>query len=367
MAAQLGSSLRSSSTRAPGLPIDPSNSANIYVLDGAGVQRSADGGVTFTTVAPAPRPGATPGIRVQSIAVDSTGALYLSAPAQNQIFVSADGGATLKPLPQLLHVLGLMAVGGKVFAGLTTPSVPFVVKLDPSASKILYSTFLGGTFSDGLNGIAVDAQGEAVLTGYTFSPDFPVTATVANPASPGKNDGFVAKLRADGTHLFFSTLLGASKSVSSSGVAVDSSGAVYVTGQTSAPDFPITPGVVQPALPSAACPRSQSNFSVTPNTGTYAFVTKLPPDGSAPAYSTFLTQVWKHRSGSGRRSGGRGDYRRLHHLTRLPNLFQYVPAGISRTNKSAHSSQPLRCRVHYKGESRRRQSDRKQLIWAAVI
>ncbi|MBV8844994.1 MAG: hypothetical protein JO307_19480, partial [Bryobacterales bacterium] len=209
-----------------GIAIDPSNSANIYVLDGAGVQRSADGGVTFTTVAPAPRPGATPGIRVQSIAVDSTGALYLSAPAQNQIFVSADGGATLKPLPQLLHVLGLMAVGGKVFAGLTTPSVPFVVKLDPSASKILYSTFLGGTFSDGLNGIAVDAQGEAVLTGYTFSPDFPVTATVANPASPGKNDGFVAKLRADGTHLFFSTLLGASKSVSSSGVAVDSSGAV---------------------------------------------------------------------------------------------------------------------------------------------
>jgi uncharacterized protein (TIGR03437 family) len=273
------------------LVIDPSNTANVYLLDAAGVQKSSDGGTTFASVVPPPTPGTTTGVQAKSIALDSSGTLYMSAPFQNQIFVSADGGATLKPLPQPLQLLPsqpLTSVGGTVFAGLTTTSVPFVVKLDPTGSQILYSTFLGGSFADGVNGIAVDAQGNLTLTGYTFSPDFPVTAPPSILPSSGKYEGFVTKLSSDGTHLIFSILLGPS---TPSAVAVDSSGAVYVTGQTSVANFPTTVGVIQPSLPTAACPRPRTNIFGFDNasTGANAFVTKLRADGSALVYSTFLT------------------------------------------------------------------------------
>lgn len=270
------------------LAVDPSNGSNIYAQDYAGIQKSSDGGVTFTTVYPYPPGSAINAFRPKGIAVDGTGALYMYS--QDQIVVTTDNGATLKTLPALYGLQTVMAAGGRVFVGELVPLAPFVVKLDPSGSQILYSTFVAGSLTDNLTGLAVDAQGSVALTGWTFSPDFPQTIPSSAPApASGKSNVFVTRLSADGTRLLYSTLLGGSKTTLSSGIAVDSSGSVYITGQTSASDFPVTAGVVQQGFPAAPCTRTQSNFFVFPNTGQHAFVSKLRPDGSGLAYSTFLS------------------------------------------------------------------------------
>ena len=163
-----------------------------------------------------------------------------------------------------------------------------MIKYDPSGSRILYSTFLGQADVI-LGGLTVDSQGEAVLAGFTDNPDFPATIPASSPAGPGKNDVFVAKLNADGTKLVYSRLFGGSQYLPAPTLTADSSGAVYVTGNTRAPDFPTTPNAFQPTFPVASCTRTTSIFPGNQNLGTHTFVTKLSPDGSSLIYSTFLT------------------------------------------------------------------------------
>ena len=262
------------------IQIDPSNPTNLYVLTQMGLEKSADGGLTFSAVKfPS---------RILRFAVDSSGALYVAS--FNQIFVSTDGGNTLAPIPNTTSsaINSLSALGSAVYAGSITPSVPFVIKLDPTGSNVLYSTFLGGSSGDGASGIAVDSKGQAVLVGYTASADFPLTVPAASAPSPNKLDGFVSRLSADGTQLISSAALGSSKTTTFQAVALDSSGAAVVTGNTVGVDFPTTENVVQPAPPSSPCPRMPSSPFVSIATG-YAFVTKISPDAGSIIYSTFLT------------------------------------------------------------------------------
>ena len=261
------------------IQLDPSNSSTLYVLDQQGLQKSTDGGLTFSSVtAPA---------TIQKFTVDSSGALYISS--TNFVYMSTDGGNTFTAVPHLTSydITALTALDGKVYVGSLTPSVPFVIKLDP-AGNILYSTFLGGSSGDGATGLAVDSQGNAVLVGYALSPDFPLTLPTSNPPSFSKTEGFIAKLSADGTHLIYSRVLGGSKSASIQAVALDAAGNVYITGTAFSADFPTTANVFQPSLPTTSCPRP-SGGGILPiaNLGGYAFVTKVNADGSL-VYSTFL-------------------------------------------------------------------------------
>src|SRR5438309_2267166 len=121
----------------------------------------------------------------------------------------------------------------------------FVAKLDSSGSTLLYSTYLGGSQSDVGSGIAVDSTDNVYLTGYTQSPDFP-TANPLQPMYGGFQDAFVAKLDSSGSTLLYSTYLGGSSVEYGTGVAVDSTGSLYVTGQTASADFP-TANPLQPA------------------------------------------------------------------------------------------------------------------------
>lgn len=269
---------------AKSITIDPKNPSNIYVLDNFGVQLSTDGGTTFATISPS----FPPGTYVQSFALDSSsGDLYIAT--YSQIEVSADQGATWKALPQRPNPHVLIALGGKVYAGVDSPRVPFVVKWSPDGSQMLYSTFFGGSFSDAITGIAVDAQGEAIIAGNTSSSDFPVTKTLLAAAS-GFGSGFVAKLSADGSRAIYSSLIGASKSVQINGVAIDASGSPYITGTTPASDFPTSANAPQPKLPTAMCQRGSTNiFLPSGDLGTYGFVSKLSADASSFVYSTFLT------------------------------------------------------------------------------
>src|SRR5208282_6177165 len=115
----------------------------------------------------------------------------------------------------------------------------FVAKLNPSASgaaSLLYSTCLGGSFSDGGSGIAVDSSGNAYVTGTAGSSNFPTTLNAFQSTSVGTAQAFVAKLNpaASGpASLLYSTYLGGSYVYDyGTGIAVDSSGNAYVTGYT---------------------------------------------------------------------------------------------------------------------------------------
>jgi uncharacterized protein (TIGR03437 family) len=267
------------------ITIDPNNLSNIYVVDGAGVERSTDGGTTFTTISPS----LPPGVYVQSFALDSsTGDLYLAT--YSQIDVSVNQGATWKALPPRLNPHVVLGLGNQVFAGVDSPTVPFVVKWSPDGSQLLYSTFFGGSFSDSITAITVDAQGEAIIAGNTASSDFPVTQAISAASPTGIASGFVAKLSADGSQAIYSSIIGASLGVTVNGLTIDATGAPYITGATPSPDFPITAGVPQPKLPTAMCQRTTTDpFLLNGDLGTYAFVSKLSANASSLVYSTFLT------------------------------------------------------------------------------
>jgi uncharacterized repeat protein (TIGR01451 family) len=121
----------------------------------------------------------------------------------------------------------------------------FVTKLDPSGSGLVYSTYLGGSSLDDGSGIAVDGAGNAYVTGFTFSSDFP-TANAVQPAFGGGGiDAFVTKLDATGSGLIYSTYLGGRFDDVGLGIAT-AAGSAYVTGRTASADFPA--GAVQPSF-----------------------------------------------------------------------------------------------------------------------
>jgi virginiamycin B lyase len=105
----------------------------------------------------------------------------------------------------------------------------FVAKLDPTGSTWLYSTYLGGTGDDIANAIAVDVRGNAYVTGSTTSADFPMR-NAAMPQKSGEMEGFVAEIGWDGGSLLYSTYLGGGRQTSGNGLAIDASGAVLVAG-----------------------------------------------------------------------------------------------------------------------------------------
>jgi hypothetical protein len=153
----------------------------------------------------------------------------------------------------------------------------FVSKLDPAGSALIYSTYLGGSSSDQALGIAVDSSGNASITGWTSSTDFPTKAAL-QPYGGGSQDAFVAKINSAGSALVYSTYLGGSNFDQGYAIAVDSSGNAYVSGSTQSPDFPTTPG----AFETSCYPYCQYG----------SFVTKINSSGTALAYSTyFATQL----------------------------------------------------------------------------
>jgi len=150
----------------------------------------------------------------------------------------------------------------------------FVMKVDPTGSALVYSTYLGGSGADWGNGIAVDSGGNAYVTGITFSTDFPTTAGAFQSAVSG--GAFVTKLDPAGSALVYSTYLGGSDA-QARGIAVDGGGNAYVTGVTSSADFPTTAGAYQVTYGGTQA-----------GSGGDAFVTKLDPTGSGLVYSTYL-------------------------------------------------------------------------------
>jgi photosystem II stability/assembly factor-like uncharacterized protein len=136
----------------------------------------------------------------------------------------------------------------------------------------IYSSFLGGVNGEEGRAIAVDSQGNAYLTGKTFSTDFPVVgAFQATKASP-LTDAFVVKVNPSGNSLVYSTYLGGNSSETGNAIKVDADGNAYVAGFTFSTNFPTTAGSLQPSS----------------DIGEEGFVTKINASGSALIYSTYI-------------------------------------------------------------------------------
>jgi Beta-propeller repeat/HYDIN/CFA65/VesB-like, Ig-like domain len=185
----------------------------------------------------------------QAIAVDTSGNAYVTGSTQSNDFPA-------------VNALQATPAGG---------SDAFVAKVNFDGSALLYSTYLGGFDADFGQGIKVDSSGNAYVTGYTFSPNFP-TSSPFQGANAGAPDAFVSKIDSTGSALVFSTYLGGSGDDRGFGIAIDSAGDVYIAGQSQSADFPTT----------------FTAFQVQSAGAGDAFVAKLNPSGLNLVYSTYL-------------------------------------------------------------------------------
>ena len=149
----------------------------------------------------------------------------------------------------------------------------FVAKFAPDGQSLIYATYLGGSGNDEALGIAVDASGNAYVTGNTASSNFPITNALQS-ASGGGQDAFVTKLSPTGA-LLFSTYLGGVNIDAGQAIAVDTIGDIYITGSTASRNFPTQNPIQGP------------NFALN-GASSDAFIAKLSADGQSLVYSTYF-------------------------------------------------------------------------------
>jgi hypothetical protein len=220
-----------------------------------------------------------PGTNPASISIAYSGVRELTIDTSGALVLELGGVELRQPQPSMYqwidgtmrHVRGSYVLHGPNEVGF------LVGEYDPAAALVIdpvisYSTYLGGSGDEFPIWSDIDSSGNFYVTGITFSPDFPTTPGVFQEQPSGRADAFVAKLNPAGTGLVFSTYLGSKGFDVAIGLDVSSSG-VVVTGATSSPQFPTTPGSFE------------RHFSGGRED---AFVTKLDPTGSSLVFSTFL-------------------------------------------------------------------------------
>ncbi len=187
------------------------------------------------------------------IAVDSAGNAYVTGSTSSADFPTTTGAYRT------------------AYNGGTTDA--FVVKLNPTGTALVYSTYVGGIGDDIAYGIALDSTNQTTITGSTTSLNFPTSSGAFQTAyGGGLTNAFVARLNPAGTALTYSTYLGGTGQDAGYGIAVDSQGLAYVTGYTQSTNFPTTTGAVQTSYAGSSD----------------AFVTALNTTGTAQVYSTYL-------------------------------------------------------------------------------
>lgn len=149
----------------------------------------------------------------------------------------------------------------------------FVLKLNPTGSGLVYSTYLGGSDMDSAGGLVIDSAGNAYVAGRTASLNYPTTpGAIQSVLNGGTVDAFVAELDSTGSTILLGTYLGGAGSDGASDLKLGPSGAIFVTGQTMSTDFPTTPGAFDRIW----------NGDPTVFWGD-AFVARISPGGAPPA------------------------------------------------------------------------------------
>ncbi len=218
----------------------------------------------------------------RSIQVDSAGNVYIA------------GATTSKRLP-VTSSSYQAAYGGESLNFFTGDA--FVAKINPSGSGLIYLTYLGGSQDDAGLGLAIDDAGNAYVTGFTNSLNFPTTAGAyrttfegkgGNPIQPG-GDAFVTKLNPQGSALIYSTYLGGNQDEWGLAIGIDSAGNAYVGGVTLSLNFPVTAGVLQGSYKGGGGnPIFDPQLNSPLFAGGDAFLAKLNPTGTALIYGTYL-------------------------------------------------------------------------------
>ncbi len=146
----------------------------------------------------------------------------------------------------------------------------FMIKINPSGSDLVYATYLGGIGEDWGNAVDLNAAGEAYMAGYTRSMDYPVTTRAVDTTFNGNTDGFVTKLRPDGSALSYSTYIGGIQGDNITSIVVAGNGSAFLAGGTYSADFPV------------------NGYDRSYNGDADGFVMKITPNGRDALYGTFL-------------------------------------------------------------------------------
>ncbi len=254
------------------ITINPANNA-LYVATSFGVWRGANGGSTWANIG-------NLSFGVVNVAVDPTNPSVLYANTIIAVQKSVDGGnswsesITGYPGTRISSLVVNPNQPSTLFIGTTSSSDAFVTKLSAGGASQVYSTYLGGHILELGNGIAVDASGNAYVTGSTTSNDFPTVNAIQTTRGDNLSlgDAFITKLNASGSAFVYSTFLGGQSIDSGNGVAVDTNGNAYVCGSTASQNFPIVNAF------------QSQNLHFADD----VFVTKVNAAGSALVYSTFI-------------------------------------------------------------------------------
>lgn len=209
-----------------------------------------------------------------ALAIDAQGEAYVAGLA---LPASPPGSAGFPTTPGAFQTTSTTTISGGV------------AKLNSNGSALVYATYLGGSNPnnyadpDGATGVAVDALGNAHITGWTASADFPTTPGAFNTTPPdGTYVAYVAKLNPTGSALIYSTLLGETASDERGLIKIDAQGNAYVLGETTSSNFPVTAGAFQPNGPGASWASGESG----------EFLSALNAGGTALIYSTYLSGAW---------------------------------------------------------------------------
>jgi hypothetical protein len=210
----------------------------------------------------------TPGEELQGLSAAADNATYpaVAVDSQGNVYMTGFNGGTAAQFPGGIGSATLTA------QGIGGGTEVFVLKMNSSGTALAYSVVFGGGGPDVGGGIAVDASGNAYVTGYTSSTAFPITASAPQSSIHGPTNAFIAKVNAAGNALTYSTYLGGSGSDWGRAIAVDHSGNAYVTGtaqEVAGTNFPLVNAI-----------------SSTPGAG---FLTEIDSTGTAFVYSTFLS------------------------------------------------------------------------------
>lgn len=231
------------------LVIDPTNTARVYAgsflgWDGYVTKLNADGSdLIYSTYI-----GGARHDYIEHLAIDRNDNIYIIGETESEDF------ALINPM--------VAAQPGYRNA--------MLVKLDPSGSPI-YATYFGSTNYENAYSIAADSFGNAYLSGFTYSSDFPVTPDALQPFAPGDGDGFLAKISHDGSTLLYGSYLGGENYDYSKGIAADDGGNIFVIGHTQSTEFPVA-NAFQSAL----------------NGGSDAFLTKIKMTASLRVTPTIV-------------------------------------------------------------------------------
>ncbi len=238
------------------LAMDPTAASTLYVgTASSGVFRTTDGGANWAPVNNGPSLATA---NMASLAIVPTSpATVFAGTFDGRILKTTNGGVSWTQVYATTTNTGIRALAidasapDKVVAAVDSTSSTlnspdaFVTKLNPSGSALLYSTFVGGLLDDEANAIAFDTSGNAYIAGLTTSSDYPAVNAAQAAFGGGQNcgDAFITKLNASASAISFSTFLGGNSCDLARAVALDTTGNVYITGQTASANL-ATPGAV---------------------------------------------------------------------------------------------------------------------------